>query len=122
MKDNETFGVEKGLIHEKDGMRLLEETEVEKHFSEALEVDPGNPKVISGRARARFKQNNLCGALEDLVSLERITVEDLFLGARCYFGLGMLNRAVDILKFLESNGCVKSNPEFLELSENISRE
>merc|ERR1719318_1829986 len=58
--------------------------EVENHFSLGLEAEPGNTRLLSGRARARYNQQKLCLALEDLARLEKSTVHDLVVGAKCY--------------------------------------
>jgi len=88
-------------IHFLAGVRCEEEREVENHFSLGLEAEPGNTRLLSGRARARYNQQKLCLALEDLARLEKSTVHDLVVGAKCYLGLGMFDKAKEILKFVK---------------------
>lgn len=89
-------------IHFLAGVRCEEEKEVENHFTLGLEVEPGNGRLLSGRARARYNQQKLCLALEDLARLEKSTVHDMVVGAKCYLGLGMFDKAKDILKFVKN--------------------
>lgn len=63
-------------------VRCEEEKEVENHFTLGLEVEPGNGRLLSGRARARYNQQKLCLALEDLVRLEKSTMHDMVVGAK----------------------------------------
>merc|ERR1719483_1993420 len=80
------------------GVKSELDEEAEGHFTQGLEVEPNCARLLSARAKARYSQQKLCLALEDLAMLERSNVDDLVVGAKCYMGLGMFIIAKQILE------------------------
>eukprot|EP00092_Neocalanus_flemingeri_P001327 GFUD01001418.1.p1 GENE.GFUD01001418.1~~GFUD01001418.1.p1 ORF type:complete len:1043 (+),score=396.25 GFUD01001418.1:88-3216(+) len=114
----EQFTSTESRLHFMAGVRSDVEKEAEQQFSEGLEIEPDCARLLSARARARYSQHKLCLALEDLARLERSTVEDLVVGAKCYLALGMLDMAHQIVETVKDSDFVNPS-EVRELKKQL---
>ena len=70
----------------------------ESVFTNGVQNLQGKDEFYSARAKARFHSLRWRGALEDLAEIKVLSATDVLLAAQSYLGLGLLDKAEDVLK------------------------